>query len=153
MDLKFNQIDSRMGNKSKVQNVWYKMIISILCTAFECFIRCIYTLQVCYTLNLGMIKCSLYIFPHNLILYQIIYHFILLMLTDIIGIVVTSHKLIIVCSNQNQLWTKTAQSNIISTSNSEWTQFVHSSRSSRQLAGYRTDCICHSFNVATSQYY
>ena len=39
MDLKFNQINNRIWNKSKIQNVQYKNIISILHAAFKYVIK------------------------------------------------------------------------------------------------------------------
>ena len=54
MDLKFNQINNRMWNKSKIQNVQHKNIINILHAAFKFVIKfVIYSIGLLYnTLNL-----------------------------------------------------------------------------------------------------
>jgi len=68
MDLKFNQIDSRMWNKSKIQNVHYKNMISILHAVFKYVIKfIIYSTGPLYnTLKQKMITRNLCIFPHSL---------------------------------------------------------------------------------------
>ena len=71
MDLKFNQINNRMWNKSKIQNVQYKNIISILHAAFKYVITfAVYSSGPLHnTLNKKMMKRNLYIFPHSLFLH------------------------------------------------------------------------------------
>jgi hypothetical protein len=92
MDLKFNQINSTMWNKSKIQNVQYKNIISILRAACKYIITfTVYSSVLVYSLNPSlctgildvpvhtdpfyntknkkMIKRNLYIFPYSLFLH------------------------------------------------------------------------------------